>query len=368
MEVTTFKRYQRQIILKGFGEAAQQKLSTAKVLMIGAGGLGSAALLYLAAAGVGTIGIVDFDTVALHNLHRQVIFTMADIGLSKAQVAAERLRALNNDVNTIVFNERLEAQNCLRLFSAFDIIIDGTDNFASRYMINDACVLLKKPLVYGAVAQFEGQVAVLNATPKQVSYRDLFPNPPKPDEVLNCAEAGVLGILPGIIGTMQASETIKLITGIGEPLKDQLFTLNVLTNQSLVIQLNVHPLAAAAIPASEAAFSVTNYDWLCGTEKHPLEIDAPLFNKILQDNNFRIIDVREPGELPQISSFLHEKVPLSLLAQQLHKLTASDIVFICQTGKRSLQAAISVVDANSGAFKVYSLMGGLLNYHSPIAE
>jgi sulfur-carrier protein adenylyltransferase/sulfurtransferase len=368
MEENIFTRYQRQIILKGFGEAAQQKLSAAKVLVIGAGGLGSAALLYLAAAGVGTIGIVDFDTVALHNLHRQVIFTMADIGLPKAQAAAERLRALNSDISYTVFNERLLPQNCLQLFSAFDIIIDGTDNFASRYMINDACVLLKKPLVYGAVAQFEGQVAVLNATPKQVSYRDLFPNPPKPDEVLNCAEAGVLGILPGIIGTMQASETIKLITGIGESLKDQLFTLNVLSNQTLVVQLNVHPLAAAAIPASEAAFSETNYDWLCGTEKHPLEIDAHIFNKLLRDNNFRIIDVREQGELPQISSFLHEKVPLSLLAQHLPDLMGTDIVFVCQTGKRSLQAAISLADASAGAFKVYSLSGGLLNYRSPIAE
>jgi adenylyltransferase/sulfurtransferase len=232
-----YERYHRQIILPEFGEIGQQKLLKAKVLVIGAGGLGCPALQYLTAAGIGTIGIVDDDVVSLNNLHRQVLYSVNDIGLSKAERAAHILEQLNPDINIIAYNERLENQNAITLFHDFDIVVDGTDNFSTRYMINDACVLLNKPLVYGAISLFEGQVSVFrNQNADDVNYRDIFPDPPKEGEVLNCAEAGVLGVLPGIIGTMMANETIKLLTGIGDSLINQLLTYNALNNQ--VYQLN----------------------------------------------------------------------------------------------------------------------------------
>ena len=230
-----YERYQRQIILPEFGEEGQQKLLKAKVLVIGAGGLSCPVLQYLTAAGTGTIGIVDDDVVALNNLHRQVLYSVGDIGSSKAERARHILHQLNPEIKILPYNERLTVQNALILFDEFDIIIDGTDNFSTRYMINDACVLMNKPLVYGAISQFEGQVSVFNfrqtENEEAVNYRDIFPDPPKEGEVLNCAEAGVLGALPGIIGTMMANETIKLITGIGEPLANQLLTYNALNNQ-----------------------------------------------------------------------------------------------------------------------------------------
>src|SRR6187200_1774725 len=265
-----YERYHRQIILPEFGEEGQQKLVLAKVLVIGAGGLGCPALQYLTAAGIGTIGIVDDDTVALNNLHRQVLYSVNDIDLSKAERATHILQQLNPGIKIISYNERLENKNALILFKEFDIIIDGTDNFSTRYLINDACVLLNKPLVYGAISQFEGQVSVFNPQPLQsaesneaVNYRDLFPEPPKEGEVLNCAEAGVLGVLPGIIGTMMANETIKLVTGIGEPLIEQLFTYNALNNQVYQLSLSSRKETRSLIPKNEKEFLKTDYEWLC---------------------------------------------------------------------------------------------------------
>ena len=212
-----YERYQRQILLKEFGIAGQQKLLQAKVLVIGAGGLGCPVLQYLTAAGIGCIGIVDNDVVSLSNLHRQVLYDTNDIGKSKVSVAAEKLRLVNSDTELIEYHIHLDKNNCLGIINEYDIIIDCTDNFASRYMINDACVLKAKPLVYAGVNRFEGQVAVFNVTRNEkvrtANYRDLFPVQPEQNEVLNCSEAGVLGVLPGIIGSMQASEAIKLITG-----------------------------------------------------------------------------------------------------------------------------------------------------------
>ncbi|MBD0294073.1 MAG: HesA/MoeB/ThiF family protein, partial [Flavisolibacter sp.] len=211
------ERYQRQVILQEFGEAGQQKLLQAKVLVIGAGGLGCPVLQYLAAAGVGVVGIADDDIVSLTNLHRQVLYSMSDIGKSKVERAAAILRQLNPDIEIIPYHLRLTNKNALDIITAYDIVVDATDNFPTRYLLNDACVLLSKPLIYGAVSKFEGQVAVFNGVgssgEKSVNYRDLFPVPPQEDEVPNCAEAGVLGVLPGIIGSLQAGEVIKLITG-----------------------------------------------------------------------------------------------------------------------------------------------------------
>src|SRR5437867_6115833 len=298
-----YERYQRQILLKEFDETGQQKLLQAKVLVIGGGGLGCPALQYLVAAGVGTIGIVDDDIVTLTNLHRQILYSTNDIGFSKAERATFKLQQLNPDIAITPYNFRLTNKNALEIIPGYDIVIDGTDNFSSRYMINDACVLLNKPLVYGAISRFEGQVGVFNCKPDDkimgVNYRDLFPHPPKEGTILNCAEEGVLGVLPGIIGCMQASETIKLITGIGNPLINRLLTYNALTNQFYELALSPNKETAALIPKDEEAFANTDYDWLCSTHaNNNFEIDPLYFDALRNEKNITIIDVREYGEIP----------------------------------------------------------------------
>lgn len=258
-------RYQRQITLEGFGIEAQEKLTNAKVLVIGAGGLGCPILQYLAAAGVGHIGIVDNDTISFSNLNRQVLFGQEDIGKYKVEVATTKINALNDRVNIKSYQERCDQSFSIAIFPDHDIIVDATDNFASRYLINDACVLLNKPLVFGAVSKFEGQVAVFNIQQNEVSvnYRDLFPVPPKNDEVMNCAEGGVLGVLPGTIGVLQATEVIKLISGVGETLANQMLTYNALTNNYFKVQLIKNPQSKITMPTSLDLFSQINYENLC---------------------------------------------------------------------------------------------------------
>lgn len=258
-------RYQRQITLDGFGIAAQERLASAKVLVIGAGGLGCPVLQYLAATGVGHIGIADYDTVSYSNLNRQVLFGQADIGKSKVDIAKDKVKALNNLIQIDVFREQWNQAFSVEHFPNYDIIVDATDNFASRYLINDGCVLLNKPLVFGAVSKFEGQVAVFNIEQDglRLNYRDIFPEPPSNNEVMNCAEGGVLGVLPGIIGVMQATEVIKLITGVGKSLANQLVTYNALTNDYYKIQLIKNPKALLNLPNSVEAFIQTNYEQLC---------------------------------------------------------------------------------------------------------
>jgi sulfur-carrier protein adenylyltransferase/sulfurtransferase len=215
-------RYNRHIIIPGFGLAAQQKLKAAKVLVVGSGGLGSPVLLYLAAAGIGTIGIVDFDVVDDSNLQRQVLFGVNEIGKPKVEAAKERLQALNPHLEFVLYNTQLTSQNALDIIKDYDVVADGTDNFPTRYLVNDACVLLGKPNVYASIFQFEGQVSVFNYNQANgefgPNYRDLYPTPPPPGLVPSCAEGGVLGVLPGIIGSLQALEVIKVVTGVGEPL------------------------------------------------------------------------------------------------------------------------------------------------------
>ncbi|MBC6492320.1 ThiF family adenylyltransferase [Flavihumibacter stibioxidans] len=361
-------RYNRQLILKGFGEKAQEKLASAKILVIGAGGLGCPALLYLVAAGVGQIGIVDHDQVSLSNLHRQVLYDMDDIGKPKASMAALKLGRLNDQVTITPLPIRLQPTNCLGLLAEYDIILDGTDNFAARYMVNDACVLLDKPLVYGAVSQYEGQVAIFNVGETRTNYRDLFPHPPAAGEVLNCAEAGVLGVLPGIIGTMQAAEAIKLITGIGQPLVNRLYTFNVLGYDSYELIIEPTPLSASLIPPDAEHFSETNYDWLCGLVSTEFEIDNSIFHSLLSKENTLIIDVREEGETPLADGFPHRQLPLSLLKEKLQDLEAETVVFFCQSGKRSLQAAQWLKEINGPVKNIFSLQGGILNWRSPISE
>jgi adenylyltransferase/sulfurtransferase len=358
-----YERYHRQIILPEFGEEGQQKLLKAKVLVIGAGGLGCPALQYLTAAGVGTIGIVDDDIVALNNLHRQVLYSVNDIGLSKAKRAAHILQQLNPEIKIIAYNERLATQNALSLIHEFDVIVDGTDNFSTRYMINDACVLLSKTLVYGAISQFEGQVSVFrNGKSDDVNYRDIFPDPPKDGEVLNCAEAGVLGVLPGIIGTMMANETIKLITGIGETLIDQLFTYNALNNQVYQLNLSARKDTRSLIPKDEKEFLKIDYEWLCAAPVQQNEIDSGIFNDMIARGNIDVIDVRELHEMPAINEFNHIRIPLAQLADNTPLIKSGTVITFCQSGKRSLLAAKILSGIFGDAKKVYSLRGGIVQW------
>lgn len=361
-----YERYQRQMILKNFGEAGQQKLLHAKVLVIGAGGLGCPALQYLTAAGIGTIGIADDDVVTLSNLHRQILYSVNDIGLSKAARATAVLQNINPEINIIAYAERLTPQNTLSVMEGYDIIIDGTDNFSTRYMINDACVLADKTLVYGAVSQYEGQVAVFNYkennTDTPVNYRDLFPHPPKENEILNCAEAGVLGVLPGIIGAMQANETIKLLTGIGKPLINRMLTYNALTNQLYELELTARPETRSLIPENKNAFEKINYDWLCSVTIEQNEIDTIFFDDLLSTGNVDVIDIREMEEMPAIDEFAHHKIPLSQLPENLSLIQRDTVVTICQTGKRSLQAAKQLATIFGTTKKIFSLRGGIIQW------
>jgi len=254
----SFNRYQRQIQLKEIGSVGQNKITQAKVLIIGAGGLGCPALQYLAAAGVGTIGIVDFDVVELSNLQRQILYTVDDIGQSKATTAAKKLEALNPEIKIESYNVQITNKNALDILENYDLIIDGSDNFATRYLINDACVLLDKSLVYGAVLRFEGQIGVFNLVDKdtnsKTNYRDLFPKPPDLDSAISCNDLGVLGVIPGIIGTMQATEALKIITGIGKPLVNKIISYNALENTFYDFEIVANANSSIDYPKSKTSF------------------------------------------------------------------------------------------------------------------
>ena len=260
---------------------------------------------------------------------------------------------------------RLTNKNSLSILASYDLVLDATDNFAARYLLNDACALLGKPLVYGAVSQYEGQVSVFHANAEEQSggYRDLFPVPPPPGSVLNCAEAGVLNVLPGIIGTMQATEAIKLLTGIGEPLVNKLFTYNALTNESMVFEILPGVEKAASFPQTAAAYTAMDYEWECAAPSPQAEeIEAAAFDALLQQDDVMIIDVREPGEEPAVHEFAHHQMPLSSLAEKEHNITAATVVVFCQSGKRSKEAA-SLLSAGFGAAKkVLSLKGGIVHW------
>ena len=360
-------RYQRQLILKGFGMAGQQKLKQAKVLVIGAGGLGCPIMQYLVAAGVGHIGLADSDKVSLSNLHRQVVFGTEDIGLYKVDVVKQKMFSLNSDVNIRTWNERWTQQHCMQHFPDYDLIVDATDNFASRYLINDACVLIGKPLVFGAVSQFDGQVAVFNQLQadgsRSVNYRDLFPLPPANGEVLNCSEGGVLGVLPGTIGTMQATEVIKLITGLGKTLSNRLWNYNALTQEVFIMQLVSNPISLQYIPSSEEQFIATDYEWLCAVLQRGItEIDVLDWQQNFLDHLF--VDIREPHELPRLDALCSSlglewmEIPLSSLENNLGCLTDRNVVFVCQAGMRSLMAADMLMKASPDS-AVFSLKGGV---------
>jgi len=357
MDKKKYERYHRQMILKDFGIANQDKLFQAKILVIGAGGLGCPVLQYLAAAGIGYIGVVDDGVVELSNLHRQVLYTMNDLYRLKVDCVKSMLEKMNPDTAVLAFPDRLDTSNALELIGEYDIIIDGTDNFQSKYMINDACVLLNKPLIYGALSRYEGQVAIFR---DQINYRDVFPNPPQEGEIMNCSEAGVLGVLPGIIGNMMASECIKLLTGIGEPLTGQLLTYNALNNMLFTVVINATAQSAELIPKTKEEFINTDYYYLCNHAEDAAELIPNQLLALLSKEDVDIVDVREWTEKPDLIGLDHLRIPLSVFENDIHRIKKHTVVFVCQSGKRSRLAAHKFGELNKETErKIYSLKGGI---------
>jgi len=356
-------RYARHYSLKDFGYEAQQKLANAKVLVIGAGGLGCPVLQYLVAAGVGTIGLVDDDVVSLSNLQRQVLYSTQDVGRAKATIAAAKLQQLNPEITVNSYKMMLVTNNALELIEDYDLVVDCTDNFAARYLINDASVLLNKPLIFGAVYQYEGQVAVFNVADNygaKANYRNLFATPPDPLEIADCNEAGVLGILPGIIGMMQAAEVVKLITGIGEVLINKLLTFNILNYNSFVIEIGDNELANHNIPKDSISFKATDYNWLCGAVITGIEdLDRATFLQKINLPDTIVIDVREPHELPK-PEFNNLNIPLSALVEKIPEIDRNTIILFCQSGKRSLKAGQLMLEKFGSSKKISHLKGGII--------
>jgi len=352
------ERYKRQIILNGFGPKAQEKLSLAKVLVIGAGGLGCPALQYLVAAGVGSIGIADHDVIEISNLQRQVLYVSADVGSLKVEVAAKHLQQLNPEVKIILHPILIDKENVLDIISDYDIIFDGTDNFESRYLINDACTLLKKSLVFAAVSGFEGQLAVFNVEDEsgiKTNYRDLFPVPPANGEIPNCSENGVLGVVPGIIGTMAAGEIIKLIAGIGKPLINKLLHYNLLTQEQY--EINISPSDEYKQLDSKTDF-MNRYKE--NTSQSYMEIDVQQMNELRNHPSTVIIDVRERHEFPQLDSNIYKQVPMAEFAGfASSEIEEQNIILVCQHGIRSVAAAETLHQKYGETKNIYSLKGGI---------
>lgn len=357
-------RYNRHIIIPEFGIEGQKKLKNAKVLVIGSGGLGSPVLLYLAAAGVGTIGIVDYDIVDDSNLQRQVLFTKDDIGIPKVIAAKKKIKSLNPHIKVKTYNTQFTSENALDIIKDFDVVADGTDNFPTRYLVNDACVLSGKVNVYASIFRFDGQVSVFNA-PKEngerhANYRDLFPTPPPPGLVPSCAEGGVLGVLPGIIGSLQANEVIKVVTGIGEPLTNKLFTFNALSFESRT--LNIH------VPSERHQITeLIDYEFFCGVpandhvENNEEEISVEDYIKLIENEDVFLLDVREPHEY-DISNLNGHLIPLGDLDHRYDEIpTDKKVVVHCKLGGRSAKA-IEKLETEYGYDNLVNLKGGIIDY------
>lgn len=331
-------RYNRHIILSEIGQEGQIKISNARVLVIGAGGLGCPVLQYLAAAGVGTLGIIDFDAVEIHNLQRQILFGSSNVGQKKALAAKARLEDLNDQITIKAYPEALTYKNALELFKAYDIIVDGSDNFDTRYLVNDACILTKKPLVYGAIYKFEGQVSVFNYS-EGPSYRCVFPEPPKAHEVPNCDTIGVLGVLPGIIGTMQANEVLKLILNIGNPLSGKLLFYNALSGNTHHLKIQRNNKVIQMVLDEADSFISKEIRVSCERDIKRISIEHLDFS-----DGYQFLDVRNRDELPKIEHPKVIQIPLNELESQVDILdnTKKTLVF-CQSGIRS-QAAVNLLE------------------------
>ncbi|MGF7231993.1 ThiF family adenylyltransferase [Arachidicoccus sp.] len=358
------ERYQTQIALEELGEDGQKKLSAAKVLVVGAGGLGCPTLQYLAAAGIGVIGIIDNDIVSLSNLHRQILFGINDLGEHKVVAAKRSLMRLNPEIIYPLFKERLSKDNALEIIEYYDIVIDCTDNLASKYLINDACVLLKKPFVYAGISRYEGQVALFNIAWNAANYRDLFPQLPR-EEQLDCRFQGVLGVLPGIIGCMQAAEAIKWITSIGSITSNAILSYNMLQQKIYTYILLHHSKNQLSAPKNAAAFKDYNYASSCNRNAEAVfSIDMKAFEKLRSNKNVAVIDIRQLDEKPELSGFAYLKIPDQDLYPQLQNLPYEQFILICQTGKRSLVAAKKITKMLDNHRKIVSLSGGILQWEN----
>ncbi len=365
-------RYSRHLLLPEVGVAGQQRLRAARVLVIGAGGLGSPVALYLAAAGVGTIGLVDFDAVDRSNLQRQVLYSTSDVGRPKLDAAAERLEGLNPGVSVVAHRATLTSANALEIFAGYDVIVDGTDNFPTRYLANDAAVLLGKPLVYGSIYRFEGQVSVFDAR-RGPCYRCLYPRPPPPDLVPSCAEAGVLGVLPGVIGLLQATEAVKLVLGVGEPLIGRLLLYDALAMSFRELKLRKDPECELCSDHATQK-GLVDYPAFCGVsavgsaaESASVPTISPeaLRAELDSADPPLLIDVREPGEWAIARLPGARLIPKAELPSRLDELTsAREVVLYCRSGARSGQATRQLLDL--GFRNVKSLEGGLLAWSDRI--
>src|SRR5271165_3434106 len=366
-------RYSRHLIMPEVGMEGQQKLKAAKVLCIGAGGLGSPLALYLTAAGVGTLGIVDFDVVDYTNLQRQIIHTTDDVGRKKLDSAADKLKAINPFLNLRPFDMKLTSANALELFREFDIVADGTDNFPTRYLVNDACVLTGKPNVYGSIFRFEGQASVF-ATEDGPCYRCLYPEPPPPGLVPSCAEGGVLGILPGLVGVMQATEVIKLILGKGEPLIGRLLLIDALNMRFRELKLRKNP-DCPVCGTHPTVTQLIDYQQFCGITP-PTPQEANLKNGIPQisvkelkrridsGEDVQLIDVREPWEA-QVAQIGGKLIPQNDVPNRLAEIDRSrEVVVHCKSGGRSQRIAEFL--QQQGYPRVANLAGGILAWSDEI--
>lgn len=328
-------RYSRQVILPNFGENAQQKLLQSKVLVIGAGGLGVPVLQYLAAAGIGEIGVIDGDALEISNLQRQVLYSETEIGQNKAQLAVKKLKELNSEIQYQSYDFFIEKNNVFEIIDDYDIIVDCTDNFSTRYLVNDACYLLKKSLVFSSIYRFEAQLSVFHYGKNTFNLRDVFPEMPDENSVPNCNEAGVLGVLAGFAGSLQANEVIKIITGIGVVYSGKLLIFNSVDNSCASILLSKN--SNVFLPDSKQQILDKTYHFSCNQYFSVSSLDE--INKILISKNSVLIDVREEEEFPKITEFPVKEIPLSKLASEITSVQDYDeMILVCKSGIRSKKA------------------------------
>ncbi len=370
------QRYSRHLIMPEVTKEGQLKLKASKVLLVGSGGLGSPLALYLSAAGIGTLGLVDFDVVDYTNLHRQVIHFTDDVGKPKIESATEKINKINPEVNVVPYNTQLTSENALDIIKEYDLVIDGTDNFPTRYLVNDACVLLNKPNVYGSIFRFEGQTTVFCAGEDAPCYRCLYPEPPPPGMVPSCAEGGVLGILPGLIGLVQATEAVKLILGIGDPLIGRLQLFDALEMRWRQLKLRKNP-DCPACGKNPTVTKLIDYQQFCGITRGEEEqtmsgsfsdiTPAELKERIDKGDKLVLLDVREDHELEisKLPNIIH--IPMNDVPERVHELDSADeIVCICRSGGRSANVAGFLIQ--SGFTKVHNMVGGMNGYAQQVDQ
>ncbi len=364
-----FQRYNRQIIIPEFGEQGQERLKKASVLVIGAGGLGAPILQYLTAAGVGHIGIVEFDEVSLSNLQRQILYSSDQVGESKAQKSAERLTGLNPSVQFTIIEEAITSQNAMQHIEGYDLVVDGSDNLATRYLVNDSCYFLSKPLIYGAIFRFEGQVSVFNVeieNERGPNYRDLFPTPPPPEMVPSCSEGGVLGVLPGIIGSMMANEAIKVLAQMGTTLSGKLFVFDALDFSTYTLKVAKNP----DNPISGNQVTITeliDYEAFCMGDIQPKKLKEITVQDLeikLKEENIFLLDVREDYEY-EIANLGGTLIPLNKVSNRSAEIPKDkEVIVMCKMGGRSAKAIELLQE--QGFENLVNLKGGITAWQKEI--